>query len=92
MTLSAGTDRKADVEILDTQRQWKSLDGLLLEVDQLQVEFRTRDGVAKAINGVSFELHEGETLAILGESGSGKSVTAQAIMGILDSPRFHHRR
>ena len=52
----------------------------------LQVEFRTRDGVAKAINGVSFELHEGETLAILGESGSGKSVTAQAIMGILDSP------
>jgi oligopeptide transport system ATP-binding protein len=50
------------------------------------VEFRTRDGVAKAINGVSFELHEGETLAILGESGSGKSVTAQAIMGILDSP------
>jgi oligopeptide transport system ATP-binding protein len=52
----------------------------------LQVEFRTRDGVAKAINSVSFEVHEGETLAILGESGSGKSVTAQAIMGILDSP------
>jgi oligopeptide transport system ATP-binding protein len=86
MTVSAGAGRKADVEVLDTQRQWKSLDGLLLEVDQLQVEFRTRDGVAKAINGVSFELHEGETLAILGESGSGKSVTAQAIMGILDSP------
>ena len=43
-------------------------------------------GVAKAINGVSFDLREGETLAILGESGSGKSVTAQAIMGILDSP------
>jgi oligopeptide transport system ATP-binding protein len=86
MTLSAGTGRKAEVEVLDTRRQWKSLDGLLLQVDQLQVEFRTRDGVAKAINGVSFELHEGETLAILGESGSGKSVTAQAIMGILDSP------
>jgi oligopeptide transport system ATP-binding protein len=65
---------------------WQPVDGLLLEVDQLKVEFRTRDGVAKAINGVSFELHEGETLAILGESGSGKSVTAQAIMGILDSP------
>ena len=42
--------------------------------------------VAKAINGVSFTLREGETLAILGESGSGKSVTAQAIMGILDTP------
>ena len=86
MTLSVGTGRKADVEILDTQGLWQPVDGLLLEVDQLQVEFRTRDGVAKAINGVSFELHQGETLAILGESGSGKSVTAQAIMGILDSP------
>jgi oligopeptide transport system ATP-binding protein len=86
MTVSAGTGRNANVEVLDTQGQWKSLDGLLLEVDQLQVEFRTRDGVAKAINGVSFDLREGETLAILGESGSGKSVTAQAIMGILDSP------
>ncbi|WP_026875055.1 ABC transporter ATP-binding protein [Jiangella gansuensis] len=58
----------------------------LLEVDDLHVEFRTRDGVAKAVNGVSYTLHEGETLAVLGESGSGKSVTAQAIMGILDTP------
>jgi oligopeptide transport system ATP-binding protein len=85
MTLSGETGG-TDVEILDTRRPWKPVDGLLLEVDQLQVEFRTRDGVSKAINGVSFELNEGETLAILGESGSGKSVTAQAIMGILDSP------
>ncbi|MCL2316252.1 MAG: ABC transporter ATP-binding protein [Actinomycetia bacterium] len=45
-----------------------------------------REGVAYAINGVSFHLDQGETLAILGESGSGKSVTAQAIMGILDTP------
>jgi oligopeptide transport system ATP-binding protein len=58
----------------------------LLEVDNLQVEFRTRDGVAKVINGVSFHVDAGETLAVLGESGSGKSVTAQAIMGIIDSP------
>ena len=86
MTVSVGASGKADVEILDTQGAWTPVDGLLLEVDHLQVEFRTRDGVARAINGVSFELHEGETLAILGESGSGKSVTAQAIMGILDSP------
>ena len=62
------------------------VDGLLLKVDDLHVEFRTRDGVAKAINGTSFTLSERETLAILGESGSGKSVTAQAIMGILESP------
>ena len=86
MTLSVEPGGKAVVEILESRDNWKPVDGLLLEVDQLQVEFRTRDGVAKAINGVSFELHEGETLAILGESGSGKSVTAQAIMGILDSP------
>lgn len=58
----------------------------LLDVRDLNVEFRTRDGVAKAINGASFHLDQGESLAILGESGSGKSVTAQAIMGILDSP------
>ena len=56
-------------------------------MDDLYVEFHTEDGVAKAINGVSFDLYQGETLAILGESGSGKSVTAQAIMGILDMPR-----
>ena len=55
-------------------------------MEDLQVEFRTRDGVAKAVNGVSFILEEGQTLAILGESGSGKSVTAQAVMGILDTP------
>ncbi len=58
----------------------------LLDVRDLHVEFRTRDGIAKAINGVSFDLRQRETLAILGESGSGKSVTAQAIMGILDTP------
>lgn len=58
----------------------------LLEVEDLQVEFHTRDGVAHAVNKVSFSLNAGETLGILGESGCGKSVTAQAIMGILDSP------
>jgi oligopeptide/dipeptide ABC transporter ATP-binding protein len=60
--------------------------GRLLEVDNLRVEFRTRDGVAKVINGVTYHVDAGETLAVLGESGSGKSVTAQAIMGILDTP------
>ena len=61
-------------------------DAPLLEVEDLHVEFRTREGVAKAVNGVSYSVDSGETLAVLGESGSGKSVTAQAIMGILDSP------
>ncbi|MER6308233.1 ABC transporter ATP-binding protein [Streptomyces sp. NPDC001657] len=58
----------------------------LLDVRDLKVEFRTRDGVAHAVNGVSYRVAPGETLAVLGESGSGKSVTAQAVMGILDSP------
>jgi oligopeptide transport system ATP-binding protein len=60
--------------------------GHLLDVRDLYIEFHTREGIAKAINGVSYHLDAGETLAVLGESGSGKSVTAQAIMGILDIP------
>ena len=83
MSMTVG---RQDTEILGTRSDWQAQDGLLLEVDDLRVEFRTREAVAKAINGVSFTVHEGETLAILGESGSGKSVTAQAIMGILDTP------
>ena len=83
MSTSLRTDR---LETAGASTRWQAQDGLLLAVEDLQVEFRTREGVAKAINGVSFDLHEGETLAILGESGSGKSVTAQAVMGILDSP------
>jgi oligopeptide transport system ATP-binding protein len=58
----------------------------LLEVEDLHVEFRVRGTAVKAVNGLSYTLSEGETLAILGESGSGKSVSAQAVMGILDSP------
>jgi oligopeptide transport system ATP-binding protein len=58
----------------------------LLEVRNLAVEFHTRAGVVKAVDGVSFSLRESETLAVLGESGSGKSVTALAIMGLLPKP------
>jgi oligopeptide transport system ATP-binding protein len=58
----------------------------LLEVHDLHVEFRTDYGVVHAVNGISYTLSAGETLAILGESGCGKSVSAQTIMGILDSP------
>ncbi|MFI7009089.1 ABC transporter ATP-binding protein [Streptomyces sp. NPDC050145] len=61
-------------------------DGPLLEVRDLHVEFHTRDGIVRAVNGVNYSVSSGETLAVLGESGSGKSVTAQAIMGILDMP------
>lgn len=58
----------------------------LLDVRDLHVEFESRDGLVSAVNGVSYTVSAGETLAVLGESGSGKSVTAQAIMGILDMP------
>jgi oligopeptide transport system ATP-binding protein len=58
----------------------------LLEVDGLHVEFRTRDGVAHVLNGVGYHVTAGETLAVLGESGSGKSVTANTVMGILPTP------
>jgi oligopeptide transport system ATP-binding protein len=77
--------------MVDIQAQIDALPGVdpsapLLEVRNLYVEFRTNAGVARAVNGASFRLQPSETLAILGESGCGKSVTAQAIMGILDTP------
>jgi oligopeptide transport system ATP-binding protein len=61
-------------------------DAPLLEVDNLHVEFHIEDGTVQAVNGLSYTLGQHETLAILGESGSGKSVSAQAVMGILDTP------
>ncbi|WJV46396.1 ABC transporter ATP-binding protein [Streptomyces flavofungini] len=76
-------DKPADVP---APRSGGEKSGRLLDVKDLHVEFHTRDGVVKAVNGVNYSVDAGETLAVLGESGSGKSVTAQAIMGILDMP------
>ncbi|MEU6077210.1 ABC transporter ATP-binding protein [Micromonospora sp. NPDC047074] len=58
----------------------------LLEIADLRVAFPGPSGPVNAVNGVSLQVDSGQTLAILGESGSGKSVTAQAVMGILDTP------
>jgi oligopeptide/dipeptide ABC transporter ATP-binding protein len=58
----------------------------VLEVKNLQTNFFTRAGVIRAVNNVSFSVSEGETLALVGESGCGKSVTALSILGLIPSP------
>ncbi|CAM5783561.1 MULTISPECIES: ABC transporter ATP-binding protein [Brevibacillus] len=58
----------------------------LLEVKHLQTHFKTEDGVVPSVNGVSFSVAKGETLAIVGESGCGKSVTSLSIMGLVAPP------
>ena len=55
----------------------------VLSVNNLAINFKTDNGILKAVRDISFDLHRGETLCIVGESGSGKSVTSKAIMGIL---------
>jgi peptide/nickel transport system ATP-binding protein len=58
----------------------------LLSVKDLVVEFPTRRGVLRAVDGVSFEVGEGEVLGLVGESGAGKSLTGAAIIGLLEPP------
>ena len=58
----------------------------LLEVIDLKVEFNTDEGRVLPVDGVSFSLNDGETTAIVGESGCGKSLTALSIMGLIDKP------
>jgi peptide/nickel transport system ATP-binding protein len=58
----------------------------LLDVADLQTEFATRDGVLRAVQGVSFSLDRGQVLGLVGESGSGKSVTGFSILGLIDPP------
>ena len=58
----------------------------LLEIKDLAVVFHTIAGQVQAVNGVNLHLDKGEVLAILGESGSGKSVTASAVLNLIDMP------
>jgi oligopeptide transport system ATP-binding protein len=58
----------------------------LLEVRELRAQFRTSEGIVRAVNGVSFSLSEGETLGIVGESGCGKTVTALSLVRLIPEP------
>ena len=59
---------------------------VLLDVKNLQTHFFTYDGVVKAVDGVSYELEEGETLGLVGESGCGKSVSALSVLRLIPDP------
>ena len=63
-----------------------NLRDVLVEVEDLRVHFHLQEGIVRAVDGVSFRIRHGQTLGVIGESGSGKSVSSQAIMGILPSP------
>ncbi|TYB83903.1 ABC transporter ATP-binding protein [Oceaniovalibus sp. ACAM 378] len=59
---------------------------VLLDVRDLRVNFMTEQGIARAVDGVSFQIVQGRTLGVVGESGCGKSVTSRAIMGLVNAP------
>ena len=60
--------------------------GPILSVRELQTYFHLNEGIVRAVDGVSFDVRQGRTLGIVGESGCGKSITARSILGIVDRP------
>ncbi len=62
------------------------LKDVLVEVNDLRVEFNVRAGIIKAVDGLTFDIHVGETIGVIGESGCGKSMTARAIMQMIPKP------
>jgi oligopeptide transport system ATP-binding protein len=74
------------LDLLSAKRNETLTDRPLLEVKNLKTYFRTDDGLVKAVDDVSFDLHEGEILGLVGESGCGKSVTALSIFRLIPDP------
>ena len=74
--MTAAVDHKPTVDQTDAEP--------VLDVDGMSVEIRTISGTVRAVNEVSFAARRGETLALLGESGCGKSMTATALVGLLE--------
>ena len=64
----------------------------ILEVNNLSINFSTRDGVFSAVNDISFDIEKNQTMALVGESGSGKSVTAMSILQLLQKPQASYSK
>jgi oligopeptide/dipeptide ABC transporter ATP-binding protein len=82
----SGNGEVRDTDTATSPGRVATIDTPLLQVENLRVDFFTRRGVVQAVRGVSYRLDRGETLGIVGESVSGKSVMAQTLLGLVELP------